>query len=135
MTDYTELKRVAEAVKKAYADLCEHGGDQLAEAWNSAELAYDDAANPDVVLALIDELDQARNGMKYACGMRLKKEIDRLRDENEALRKDAERWRFFSVLANDLQAFPHSWGQMTPEKMDYMCDEAMAAAMSKESQP
>lgn len=55
--------------------------------------------------------------------------------ENEALRKDAERWRFFSVLANDLQAFPHSWGQMTPEKMDFMCDEAMAAAMSEEPQP
>lgn len=49
----------------------------------------------------------------------------------EALRKDAERWRFFSMMANDLQAFPHSWGLMTPEKMDFMCDEAMAAAMSK----
>mgnify|MGYP006178224819 CR=1 FL=1 len=43
MTDYTELKRMAEAVKKSYADLCEHGGDELAEVWNSAELAYDDA--------------------------------------------------------------------------------------------
>ena len=71
----------------------------------------------------------------------LQKELDRLKgpafaDELAALRKDAERWRFFSVLANDLQAFPHSWGQMTPEKMDFMCDEAMAgAAMSKGEQP
>lgn len=72
MTDYTELKRLAEAVNKTYADLCEQGGDQLAEAWNSAELAYDDAANPDVVLALIAE--------------------------NEALRKDAERYRFIRLF-------------------------------------
>ncbi|WP_395605265.1 hypothetical protein [Pseudomonas sp. B16120] len=58
-----------------------------------------------------------------------------LKAENEALRKDAERWRFFSVLANDLQAFPHAWGKMTPEKMDAMCDQAMAdAAMSQGEQ-
>jgi hypothetical protein len=65
----------------------------------------------------------------------LRTRIDQFKAENEALRKDAERWRFFSVLANDLQAFPHSWGQMTPEKMDFMCDEAMAgAAMGKGEQ-
>ncbi|QGF94492.1 hypothetical protein GH769_14965 [Pseudomonas sp. CFSAN084952] len=59
-------------------------------------------------------------------------ERDQLKAENEALRKDAERWRFFSILANDLQAFPHAWGKMTPEKMDAMCDQAMAdAAMGK----
>lgn len=51
-----------------------------------------------------------------------------LKAEVEDLRKDAERWRFFSVLANDLQAFPHAWGKMTPEKMDAMCDQAMADA-------
>ncbi|MBJ2318589.1 hypothetical protein JFT37_08690 [Pseudomonas fluorescens] len=62
-------------------------------------------------------------------------ERDQLKAENEALRKDAERWRFFSILANDLQAFPHAWGKMTPEKMDAMCDQAMAdAAMGKGEQ-
>lgn len=55
MSQHDKLKRAAELVNKTYADLCEHGGDQLAEAWNTAELAYDDAANPDVVLALIAE--------------------------------------------------------------------------------
>ncbi|WP_338513422.1 hypothetical protein VRC24_17050 [Pseudomonas poae] len=59
MTDHTKLKSAAEAVKQSYADLCEHGGDEFAEAWNTAELAYDDAANPDVVLALIAENDAA----------------------------------------------------------------------------
>ena len=58
MTDHTKLKSAAEAVKQSYADLCEHGGDEFAEAWNTAELAYDDAANPDVVLALIAENEQ-----------------------------------------------------------------------------
>ncbi|MBC3375775.1 hypothetical protein HU762_17635 [Pseudomonas sp. SWRI92] len=63
----------------------------------------------------------------------LQQELDRLKgpafaEELAALRKDAGRWRFFSVLANDLQAFPRSWGQMTPEKIDFMCDEPMAGA-------
>jgi hypothetical protein len=78
MTDYTELKRLAEAVNQTYADLCEHGGDELAEAWNSAELAYDDAANPRVVLALIAENEHACMRIKeldlmfgrYLLGMR-----------------------------------------------------------------
>ena len=78
MTNYAELKRMAEAVKKTFADLCEHGGDELAEAWDSAELAYDDAANPDVVLALIAENEHARMRIKeldllfgrYLLGMR-----------------------------------------------------------------
>lgn len=51
---------------------------------------------------------------------------DQLKAENEALRKDAERWMFFKDLSCQIQAFPHSWGQMTPEKMDFMCDEIMA---------
>jgi polyhydroxyalkanoate synthesis regulator phasin len=44
---------------------------------------------------------------------------------NAELEKDAARWNFFSSVANELQAFPHSWGKMTPEKMNHMCDEAM----------
>lgn len=77
------------------------------------------------------ELLEARGRLMLAVEI----ERDQLRAENEALRKDAERWRFFSVLANDLQAFPHSWGKMTPEKMDAMCDLAMAdGAMGKGEQ-
>lgn len=249
MTDYTELKRAAEAVKKTFADLCEHGGDQLADDWCAAEIAYDDAANPDVVLALIAENERlaanvklnlcdypaihsgdvdllislvsgtsqialaelhqctppnisrkirrvkGRLGWKEGMGpleiraraeqlralasqgavvtadlmternqlkadnetwrlsieaerrvhkatvQGLQDELDRLKgpafeEELAALRKDAERWRFFSLLANDLQAFPHAWGKMTPEKMDAMCDQAMAdAAMGQGEQP
>lgn len=79
---------------------------------------------------LIAERDQIRAevaGLKagYEAYERVNAE---LKVEVQALRKDAERWRFFSVLANDLQAFPHVWGKMTPEKMDAMCDQAMADA-------
>ncbi|WP_454864536.1 hypothetical protein [Pseudomonas rhizophila] len=126
MTDYTELKRLAVAAPSGpwiaendslyFKDdgytrhlLDADAGHDVEDEAYYAALKFIATANPAAVLALLAE--------------------------NETLRKDAERWRFFSVLANDLQAFPHSWGQMTPEKMDYMCDEAMAAAMSKESQP
>lgn len=47
----------------------------------------------------------------------------------DALEKDAARWNFFSSVASQLQAFPHSWGMMTPEKMNHMCDEAMTSAL------
>ena len=61
-------------------------------------------------------------------------EADQRIDELEGLRKDAERWKFFSSVANELQAFPHAWGLMTPEKMNHMCDEAMnAASLTKDS--
>ncbi|MCJ8207709.1 hypothetical protein [Pseudomonas sp. RGM2987] len=84
-------------------------------------------------------IEAERNGHNVTVRS-LQAELDRLKgpafdQELAALRKDAGRWRFFSTLANDLQAFPHSWGQMTPEKMDFMCDEAMAAAMGKGGQP
>lgn len=63
----------------------------------------------------------------------LKAERDQLKAENEALRKDAERYRFTSRLLVDMGALPQSWGAMTYEKFDEMCDQAMAdAAMTKE---
>ncbi|CAI8795238.1 DUF551 domain-containing protein [Pseudomonas sp. IT-P12] len=80
MTDYTELKRLAEAVNQTYADLCEHGGDELAEAWDSAELAYDDAANPRVVLALIAENEALRDDLEQA-----KYDADAWRNQEESL--------------------------------------------------
>ena len=94
MTNHTKLKLAAETVKQAYADLCEHGGDDLAEAWNTAELAYDDAANPDVVLALIAENERIQeaheqictnyNQVSYASEER-GKQIDQLKAENAEL--------------------------------------------------
>jgi hypothetical protein len=44
------------------------------------------------VLDLLADLDEAENGMKHSCAIRLKKEIERLQAENESLRKDAGRY-------------------------------------------
>ncbi len=51
-----------------------------------ANVAFVGAANPAAILSLLDELDEAHNGMKYAHAMRLKKVIDGLRADNEGLR-------------------------------------------------
>mgnify|MGYP003602762677 CR=1 FL=1 len=83
MTDYSELKRLAEAVNQTYADLCEHGGDELAEAWDSAELAYDDAANPRVVLALIAENERLET--ERADLWRGKRDVEATRDTKSAV--------------------------------------------------
>ncbi|MBJ2237041.1 hypothetical protein JFT61_19705 [Pseudomonas fluorescens] len=111
--------------------------DQLKAELEKAQLIGRLAYNFDGYKAVLDERDQLRAevaGLKtgYEAYERVNAE---LKAECESLRKDAERWRFFSVLANDLQAFPHAWGKMTPEKMDVMCDQAIAdAAMGKGEQ-
>ncbi|MEF0148501.1 hypothetical protein [Pseudomonas guariconensis] len=61
-------------------------------------------------------------------------QVEELEAENEALRMDAERYRFMSRLLVDMGMLPHSWGAMTYEKFDEMCDQAMAdAAMAGEA--
>lgn len=103
--DKAQLKVLAEAVNESYAALCEHGGDELAEAWHSAELAYDDAANPVVVLALLAEIErlsppagqvsyqQQMEAWKSASSQDLRArgelmiQVDELKAESEALRK------------------------------------------------
>ncbi|WP_286898208.1 MULTISPECIES: hypothetical protein [Pseudomonas] len=102
--DKAKLKALAEAANESYAALCEHGGDELAEAWHSAELAYDDAANPAVVLALLAEIErlsppagqvsyqQQMEAWKSASSQDLRArgelmiQVDELKAENEALR-------------------------------------------------
>lgn len=114
MTDHTELKRLAEACGDfnwrfltekltEYGIRDDHGYIAFLPVGHPAKYGacpvreakakFLGAMTPGAVLALLDDLDEARNGMKYACGMRLKKEIDRLQAENEALRSDAEQWR------------------------------------------
>lgn len=66
--DLANLKRLAEAAEITFAELCKSGGDDLAEAWDKAELEFADAANSTSVLALIAEI--------------------------QALRKEAERYRW-----------------------------------------
>lgn len=44
------------------------------------------ATDPNTILGLIADLEEARNGMEYQPIMRLKNELDRLKAENEVLR-------------------------------------------------
>ena len=88
MSDYSELKRLAEGAV--------HAGDH----WglrDSFERQLGKLVDPETVLALIADLDEARNGMKHSCAIRLKKQIeqlekerDQLKAENEALRRERE---------------------------------------------
>lgn len=116
MTDYTELKRLAEAapagpwyqhggIKQVVDRNCEAVCETFEEDGDCPTARFIAAANPAAVLALLDDLEEARNGMKYACGMRLKKEIDRLQTENEALRKDAERYRWLRDKSESVHQF------------------------------
>ena len=147
--DKAKLKELAEAVNESYAALCEHGGDELAEAWHSAELAYDDAANPVVVLALLAEIErlsppagqvsyqQQMEAWKSASSQDLRArgelmiQVDELKAENEALRKDAERYR---AIRDDI---PHiDLGRAildVQSAAEY--DSAVDAAMGKGEQP
>lgn len=99
MIDYQELKRLAEAATPApWQD--DKGAVHAPESgkWpvdgyaasSQEDSAFIAAANPAAVLALLSDLDEARNGMKFQPALRLKNEIDQLKAEVESLRKDLE---------------------------------------------
>ncbi|HBN9493211.1 TPA: hypothetical protein L3876_004572 [Pseudomonas aeruginosa] len=77
MTDHAELRRLA---KRADAL---HGTPSLEHVF--AITKFREAVEPKAILALIADLEEARNGMEYQPIMRLKNELDRLKAENEAL--------------------------------------------------
>ncbi|MBG3986157.1 ead/Ea22-like family protein [Pseudomonas aeruginosa] len=73
------------------------------------------AANPKTTIALLDK-------------------IDRLKAENEALRKDAERWRYARTILpyeviQDAQKDLESWNVGVSEAENKRCDEAIDAAI------
>ncbi|MPR00709.1 hypothetical protein F0169_00670 [Pseudomonas sp. MAFF 212408] len=119
MTDHTKLKIAAEAVKQSYADLCEHGGDEFAEVWNTAELAYDDEANPDVVLALIAQIERDELALRALSSVaeiavaerdQLKAEVAGLRTGYEAYeRVNAELKAENETLIAAAQALRDEW--------------------------
>jgi septal ring factor EnvC (AmiA/AmiB activator) len=88
MSQYDDLKRLVEA--------CVSSGEYLpGAAWEEdrryspaeqAFLAFAPVATPAAVLALLADLDQARNGMKHQAALGLKKEIERLNADNASLK-------------------------------------------------
>ena len=67
MSDHSKLKQLAEAVEKAFAQLCESGGDDLAEAWHKAEEEYSAASEPAAILTLISDLERNQRMLLAAC--------------------------------------------------------------------
>lgn len=127
MTDYTNLKRLAEAMSLKVWEVAhpnagargwevKHGIEQIADALTESRARYIAAANPAAVLGLLAEVEWLKrfeadckewhektewvkkSAQVGELGMHradvLKGRIDRLKAENEALRKDAERYRW-----------------------------------------
>ena len=126
-----ELRRLAEASEQAFANLCEHGGDEAAEAWHAAEEAYSVASGSSVVLALLDESDEWERLFKSS-GNATKNAIsdrDQLRAQVEALRKDAERYRW---LRGRLPGSAYRIAGVIYSEGGQGVDVAIDAAMSRE---
>lgn len=134
MTDYTELKRLAEATEPAPWYHPESHG--LLSISGANERAFISAANPSAILALIaenerltqiivrkrEDIAQYDQAFLVVAGQR-----DQLKAEVEALRKDAGRYRWLRDGAGycDTRDIPG----MAPARMDAFID----AALSKEA--
>lgn len=123
MNDYSELKRMAEAAPEGpwfgpeYAPGTSYVFDvdlgtllayESIESEKDVCLRYVAAANPTAVLALIADLEVSNNvgralgetlGSVVESRDALVRVVDQLKAENEALCKDAERYRYVSDLA------------------------------------
>ncbi|MGS6394319.1 hypothetical protein ACVG01_17215 [Pseudomonas aeruginosa] len=129
--------------------VCETGEDEPIKA------SFIAAANPQAILGLIEEVEKLRadtSSMRGSLnanskcmkklikdGTRAAKERDRLRAENEALRKDAERWRYARTILpyeviQDAQKDLESWNVGVSEAENKRCDEAIDAAIEGATQ-
>ena len=111
MTDNTELKSAIEYILNQGAldrEFIENA-DLLDAAW-----AVYDALGPTDILVLIADLDEARNGMKYSCAIRLKKRIELLETQRDQLIADNERL----TKAVGLQVIRRFVGDDDQKKMD-----------------
>lgn len=130
MSDYTQLKRLAEASLGEWYEIGELRYEDRSGYING--LHHDDeyfiaAANPAVVLALIADLDEARNGMKHSCAIRLKKGIERLEAERDQLKAENEALRKALMYVRDNADDWH----LSEKAADALVD----AALSKGEQP
>lgn len=112
MSDHSELKRLAEAALRNWPD------SKLFERPECER--FIDASRPDVVLALISEVDglHAQHGrdsgeLRKVCAARdsARRQRDQLKAENEALRKHAERYRWLmsSAVMNGTLGIQDGW--------------------------
>ena len=150
MNDYSELKRLAEAatpgtwqteleypiIQPAYPA---RGSIASALIWQDAHFIA--AANPAAVLALIAEVESLREHKQLLVDLReadgyeswasVLVMVDKLKAENEDLRKDAERYRFIRRSGGLIWTVIESQKKATGDLYDVGVD----AAMSKGEQP
>lgn len=144
MSDYSELKRLASLAKNWSGEIGEDDW-YTACCFDKPKFSVLDAefiakCEPGSVLALIAEVESLREHKQLLVDLReadgyeswasVLVMVDKLKAENEDLRKDAERYRWLrnpsdSVVVRDLQS--HLRG-------DYM-DKRIDAAMTKGEQP
>lgn len=131
MSDYSELKRLAESFKDGMPDW----DDLLGLGY--ADYEYAKAANPAAVLALIAEVERLQrfgeafqNGCVdiFEAGMEIQRERDQLKAEVEALRKDSERLKGSTAFVKRLC---DSAGKQPSVATGYLHD--ILVAMSKDS--
>lgn len=153
MTDHAELRRLAKAATPGAryqgtdervivagngTIICTVSG-AISGPSVMADAEFLCATDPNTILGLIADLEEARNGMEYQPIMRLKNELDRLKAENEALRKDAERWRYARTILpyeviQDAQKDLESWNVGVSEAENKRCDEAIDSALEGATQ-
>lgn len=80
------------------------------------------------------EAERATNAQLTEALLAAEAERDQLKAENEALRKDAERWRFVRDPLSTKSPFA-IWGERKTLFLGRLADSAIDAAMSKEVQP
>ncbi|MCO2384226.1 hypothetical protein [Pseudomonas aeruginosa] len=131
MTDHAELRRLAKAATPGAryqgtdervivagngTIICTVSG-AISGPSVMADAEFLCATDPNTILGLIADLEEARNGMEYQPIMRLKNELDRLKAENEALRKDAARYQW--LRERDLETIRQGgvFAGMTPENI------------------
>ena len=89
MTNYTELKRLAEDCKNCGIDFDDVSPQQGSTSCDKLVRHYLAAASPDVTLEMIDALDVQAGSIEavQAANQRLAAERDKLRTQNQALRE------------------------------------------------
>ncbi|MDP5553482.1 hypothetical protein P3773_11310 [Pseudomonas aeruginosa] len=150
MTDHAELRRLAKAATPGAryqgtdervivagngTIICTVSG-AISGPSVMADAEFLCATDPDTILGLIADLEEARNGMEYQPIMRLKNELDRLKAENEALRKDAVRYRWlrdsctrqWDVMYRDIEIVINGDGADDCEDLDGIIDAALEGA-------
>lgn len=129
MSDYSELKRLAEAAKSSSGGRW-YTSDQLAfRAVDSDESKFVAEATPETVLALIAENEALRDGSNFRAIQSLRQDCDSLREALETVRREpqystrlaAERYRWLREQHWDYSSMCVVFNPKTTVKLGTVC--------------